>query len=90
MLFAPETSVFAQLSHLFMSLISIRGPQVKFHWVKFPPTFLIIFISYLSAKILSEGMRQPTIHQMREKKNHRGKVKEIETFQYEPDLYLTY
>jgi hypothetical protein len=29
MLFAPETSVFAQLSHLFMSQISIRGPRVK-------------------------------------------------------------
>jgi hypothetical protein len=27
-------------------------------------------------------MRQPTIHQMREKKNHRGKVKEIEKLQY--------
>jgi hypothetical protein len=26
-------------------------------------------------------MRQPTIHQMR-KKNHRGKVKEVETFHY--------
>jgi hypothetical protein len=26
-------------------------------------------------------MRQPTIHQMREKK-HRGKVKEVEKFQY--------
>jgi hypothetical protein len=23
-------------------------------------------------------MRQPTIHQMREKKNHRGKVKKVE------------
>jgi hypothetical protein len=33
-------------------------------------------------QISSEGMRQPTIHQMREKKNHRGKVKEVETFQY--------
>jgi hypothetical protein len=35
-------------------------------------------------------MRQPTTHQMREKKNHRGRVKEVETFQYftsdnEPD-----
>jgi hypothetical protein len=30
--------------------------------------FLIIFVSYFSAKITSEGMRQPTIHQMREKK----------------------
>jgi hypothetical protein len=35
-------------------------------------------------------LRQPTIHQMREKKNHRGRVKEVETFQYfrsdnEPD-----
>jgi hypothetical protein len=29
-------------------------------------------------------MRQPTIHQMREKKNHRGKVKEVETVQYFP------
>jgi hypothetical protein len=28
-LFAPETSVFAQLSHLFMSQISIREPRVK-------------------------------------------------------------
>jgi hypothetical protein len=28
-------------------------------------------------------MRQPTIHQMREKKNHRGKVKEVEGLQYE-------
>jgi hypothetical protein len=27
-------------------------------------------------------MRQPTIHQMREKKNHRGKVKEVERLQY--------
>jgi hypothetical protein len=27
-------------------------------------------------------MRQPTIHQMREKKNHRGKVKEVEGLQY--------
>jgi hypothetical protein len=27
-------------------------------------------------------MRQPTIHQMREKKNHRGKVKEVENLQY--------
>jgi hypothetical protein len=26
-------------------------------------------------------MRQPTIHQMREKKNHRGKVKEVEGLQ---------
>jgi hypothetical protein len=26
-------------------------------------------------------MRQPTIHQMREKKNHRGKVKEVEKLQ---------
>jgi hypothetical protein len=28
--------------------------------------YLIIFISYFSAKIPSEGMPQPTIHQMRE------------------------
>jgi hypothetical protein len=28
-------------------------------------------------------MRQPTIHQMKEKKNHRGKVKEVERLQYE-------
>jgi hypothetical protein len=28
-------------------------------------------------------MRQPTIHQMREKKYHRGKVKEVEKLQYE-------
>jgi hypothetical protein len=28
-------------------------------------------------------MRQPTIHQMREKKNHRGKVKEVERLQYD-------
>jgi hypothetical protein len=27
-------------------------------------------------------MRQPTIHQMREKKNHRGKVKEVEKLHY--------
>jgi hypothetical protein len=27
-------------------------------------------------------MRQPTIHQTREKKNHRGKVKEVERLQY--------
>jgi hypothetical protein len=27
-------------------------------------------------------MRQPTIHQMREKKNHRGKIKEVERLQY--------
>jgi hypothetical protein len=27
-------------------------------------------------------MRQPTIHQMREKKNHRGKVEEVERLQY--------
>jgi hypothetical protein len=27
-------------------------------------------------------MRQPTIHQMREKKNHRGKVEEVEKLQY--------
>jgi hypothetical protein len=27
-------------------------------------------------------MRQPTIHQMREKKNHGGKVKEVEKLQY--------
>jgi hypothetical protein len=27
-------------------------------------------------------MRQPTIHQMREEKNHRGKVKEVERLQY--------
>jgi hypothetical protein len=27
-------------------------------------------------------MRQPTIHQMREKKNHRGKVKEVERLQH--------
>jgi hypothetical protein len=33
-------------------------------------------------KITSEGMRQPTIHQMREKKNHRGKVKEVEKLHY--------
>jgi hypothetical protein len=84
MLFAPETSVFAQLSHLFMSLISIRGPQVKFHWVKFPPTFLIIFISYLSAKILSEGMRQPTIHQMREKKIIEEKSRKSKRFNMNP------
>jgi hypothetical protein len=31
MLFAPETSVFAQRSHLFMSQVSIRGPRVKSH-----------------------------------------------------------
>jgi hypothetical protein len=30
--------------------------------------FLIIFVSYFSAKITSEGMRQPTTQQMREKK----------------------
>jgi hypothetical protein len=29
-------------------------------------SFLIIFVSYFSAKILSGGMRQPTINQMRE------------------------
>jgi hypothetical protein len=28
-------------------------------------------------------MRQPTIHQMKEKKNHRGNVKEVERLQYE-------
>jgi hypothetical protein len=27
-------------------------------------------------------MRQPTIHQMREKKNHRGEVKDVERLQY--------
>jgi hypothetical protein len=27
-------------------------------------------------------MRQPTIHQMRENKNHRGKIKEVERLQY--------
>jgi hypothetical protein len=32
-------------------------------------------------------MRQPTIHQMREKKNHGGKVKEVERLQYDiPDI----
>jgi hypothetical protein len=76
MLFAPETPVFAQLSQ-----ISIRGPRVKFHWVKFPPTSFFLFVSYFSAKISSEGMRQPTIHQMREESFHRGRVKEVEMFQ---------
>jgi hypothetical protein len=32
-------------------------------------------------------MRQPTIHQMREKKNHRGKVKTVERLQYLLDIY---
>jgi hypothetical protein len=54
MLFAPETSVFAQLSHLFMSQIAIRGPRVKSHWVKFPPTSVIkviyLFLSFVGTK----------------------------------------
>jgi hypothetical protein len=44
MLFAPETSIFAQLSNLFMSQFSIREPRVKSNWVKFPPTSAIKFI----------------------------------------------
>jgi hypothetical protein len=35
-------------------------------------------------------MRQPTIHQMREKKNHRGKVKEVEMLQYVCSLELKF
>jgi hypothetical protein len=49
MLFAPETSVFAQLSHLFMSQIAIRGPRVKS-----PPTSVIkviyLFLSFVGTK----------------------------------------
>jgi hypothetical protein len=44
MLFSPETSVFAQLSHLFMSQISIREPRVKSTGAKCPPTSVIKFI----------------------------------------------
>jgi hypothetical protein len=39
---------------------------------------LIIFISYfVVAKISSEGMRQPTMHQNEGGKFHRGEVKEV-------------
>jgi hypothetical protein len=45
--------------------------------------FFIIFVSYFSAKITFERMRQPTIHQMREESFiEEKKVKEVETFQY--------
>jgi hypothetical protein len=35
-------------------------------------------------------MRQPTIQQMREKKNHRGKVKEVEMLQYLRLIHFLY
>jgi hypothetical protein len=51
--------------------------QRRIHKYFFSHYFCFIFFR----KSSPEGMRQPTIHQMR-KKNHRGKVKEVEKFQY--------
>jgi hypothetical protein len=46
MLSAPEISVFAQFSHLFMSQILIREPRVKSTVVKYPPTSLLNSLIY--------------------------------------------
>jgi hypothetical protein len=44
---STKTPILAQRSHLFMSQISIRGPRVKSHRVKFPPTSVVKFIYLL-------------------------------------------
>jgi hypothetical protein len=59
--------------------------QRRIHKYFFSHYFCFVFF----AKITSEGMWQPTIHQMRErKKKHRGKVKEVEKLQYLLNLII--
>jgi hypothetical protein len=61
MLFAPEISVFAQLSLFFRSQILIRGPRVKSHGAKYPPTSVIKFIYLFLPFVGTKHHLRPTL-----------------------------